>query len=73
MSDGADVRILNKLVEWAGQVKWPQGSVAGYWTTTALTVEEYAEKTRPFMADRAAYVDEIGKLFGRTVEAKNLE
>jgi hypothetical protein len=52
MSDGADVRILNKLVEWAGRVKWPQGSVAGYWTTTALTVKECAKKTRPFMEDR---------------------
>ncbi|CAK7207059.1 hypothetical protein SEUCBS139899_009867 [Sporothrix eucalyptigena] len=51
MSTGADVHILNKLVEWAGRIKWPPGSVKGYWTKTALTVEECAENTRPFMED----------------------
>ena len=52
MDDGSDDRILDQLVTWANLIAWPRGSDPGYWTTTAMTVEECSDATRPFMEDQ---------------------
>ncbi|KIH92852.1 hypothetical protein SPBR_02337 [Sporothrix brasiliensis 5110] len=52
MDDGSDERILEQLVTWAGRIEWPRGSDEGFWTTTALSVDECCDATRPFMEDK---------------------
>ncbi|ERT01391.1 hypothetical protein HMPREF1624_02637 [Sporothrix schenckii ATCC 58251] len=52
MEDGSDERILEQLITWAGRIEWPRGSDEGFWTTTALSVDECSVATRPFMEDK---------------------
>ncbi|KAJ4256900.1 hypothetical protein NW762_008996 [Fusarium torreyae] len=52
MSDGAQERITDQLIEWARQIEWPQDGANGFWTSTAQTAKECVEHTKLFMQDK---------------------
>ncbi|KAK2596612.1 hypothetical protein QQS21_006288 [Conoideocrella luteorostrata] len=51
-SSGAQEKILDKLVKWTREIKWPGNVENGVWRSSATTAQECFEKTKTFRGDQ---------------------
>ena len=69
--EGAYDDIVQRLIEWAGQLEWPDEGIDGRYQYFANTAEECSEKTEQFMDDRFWPFTKVIRIFTRSQVLKS--